>query len=203
MEELVSSQGKLGDASINLELLSQVPSLSKEHFFTGVAAQGDAAQVLFLKENVPLSIPALAAVESEVKADLRADMQQKAFSSQVEKLALLMEQGLSEGKSFDDVAKEHKLMVERYNFTLAERPESLRPFIDLPMMLKGDFAYEFSSQESALFMWVRSKKMPTLSQSSSTVQKLLAELEAEAGSVDLHTYTSFRIAEGLWGDKDA
>ncbi|WOO42082.1 peptidyl-prolyl cis-trans isomerase [Rubellicoccus peritrichatus] len=148
---------------INNSAATLAASLNERRFYTDAVPSDDGATVLFLKEELPTTVPPLEDVRIQVAADYSKEEGERQFNLKAVELKKELTAALDEGKSFKEAAETAGLTVSNYaDFTMMSPPQGLDYFVlsTLQNMDQGELSDMQSFSDLSTFVYVETKTVP-------------------------------------------
>lgn len=173
---------------INNSAVTQAVSLNERRFYTDPVQSDDGAVVLFLKEELPSTVPPFEDVRIQVAADYADEESKRQFNLKAVKLKNELSTAIDEGKNFKEAAEALGLTVKTYtDFKLSEPPQELRQdYFVLQTMLKldqGELSDLTSFGDLSTFVYVETKTVPEYPLDSPEVLDNIAQLTSMSSRI--------------------
>ncbi len=188
------------DLGIKPTYLSEVFMLDADRYYSDPLPGKEGIYVFFFQKANPQSVAPLADVRDQVVQAYKADMKKKAFSEKGLELAQTLKDSLSQGESFEDVAKKQKLSFESFTSFDLEEPNKDFPqnlLIELQNLDQGQVSPMITLGSNGYFVYLADKETPTVDLKSEDAQKQLEQLELMTGMMTRMEILQTLIQEGL------
>lgn len=175
-------------------------SLRPQRFYSDAIPVDDGASVLFLREELPSTVPPLEQVRIQVVADYAEAERKRQFNEKSLALKADLEAAVKAGKSFQEAAEAEGLEVQSYeDFTMMSPPEGVDYFIlsAIQGLQPGEISDLMSIGTLGTFIYVEDKKVPKYALDSEEVTENMEALRKMSARLTTQSIVNDLITVGL------
>jgi len=168
-----SQQSLPANSPVPRTALRNAFTLTEGNWYSDAIPGQGGAYVLLFKGTEPAYIPELEDVRTQVVADLKESRRREAFREHLETVVADLRSAVETGQSFEDVAKEKGLAVNRHEkFKLTSPPAGFNYQLlnDLPGLNEGEVEERILG-DTAHIVYVMEKIVPEIAEDSDKIEE--------------------------------
>ncbi|MGB0334023.1 MAG: hypothetical protein ACPGGN_01535 [Opitutales bacterium] len=185
------------------DMLESALSLGGNRYYSDAYALNSGFAVLIYEGRISPEIPKFAEVEQEVIADFKAEEKRRLFDARGKSLKSELETQLAQGTVFAEAAEALELVVNSFDtFTIQDAPSELnRSALQKAQgMEAGELSSMLTSGPSGIFVYVKNKVIPEISNDDEDLTQAVDYLARFASFTTGGSYSNELVYRGLPAD---